>query len=74
MIGRDENHLFLVYEIETDDPIKLNEESVSIERFTREDLKKALIEHPEEFGDAYYFVLESFYPEYLPDTYKKRWS
>jgi 8-oxo-dGTP pyrophosphatase MutT (NUDIX family) len=74
VIGRDENHLFLIYEIETDDPIVLNEESVAIERFTRSDLKKALVEHPEEFGDAYYFVLESFYPEYLPAGYKPRWT
>lgn len=74
VIGRDENHLFVVYEIETQDPIVLNEESVAIERFTPGDLKKALQDHPENFGDAYYFVLESFYPEYLPDGYKKRWS
>jgi 8-oxo-dGTP pyrophosphatase MutT (NUDIX family) len=74
VIGRDENHLFLIYEIATDDPIKLNEESVAIERFTRDDLKKALTEHPEDFGDSYYFVLEAFYPEYLPAGYVRRWS
>lgn len=74
IIGRDENHLFIVYEISTDDPISLNQESVAIERFTEEDLKKALLEQPANFGDGYYFVLESFYPEYLPSNYARRWS
>ena len=55
VIGRDENHLFIIYEISTDDPVKLNEESVAIERFTKDDLKQALFEQPENFGDAYYF-------------------
>lgn len=74
VIGRDENHLFVVYEITTDDPIVLNEESVAIERFKADDLKQALIDRPENFGDAYYFVLEKFYPDYLPDSWRKRWS
>jgi 8-oxo-dGTP pyrophosphatase MutT (NUDIX family) len=74
VIGRDENHVFIVYEISTNDPINLNEESVAIERFTRDDLKRALREQPESFGDAYYFVLETFYPEYLPVDYQSRWS
>jgi 8-oxo-dGTP pyrophosphatase MutT (NUDIX family) len=74
VIGRDENHLFAVYEIQTNDPVILNEESVAIERFTAAELKNALQEHPENFGDAYYFVLESFYPEYLPEGYVRRWS
>jgi len=74
VIDRDENHLFIIYEISTDDPVKLNEESVAIERFTKDDLKQALFEQPENFGDAYYFVLESFYSEYLPKGYIHRWS
>jgi 8-oxo-dGTP pyrophosphatase MutT (NUDIX family) len=73
VIGRDENHLFEVYEIETDDPIILNAEAVAIERFTHADLKRLLEEQPEKFGDAYYFVLEAYYPEYLPDGYTRRW-
>lgn len=74
VIGRDENHLFIVYEIATDDPIQLNEESVAIERFARDELKEALIKTPERFGDAYYFVLENFYPDYLPSNYTPRWT
>lgn len=74
VIGRDENHLFIVYEISTDEPIALNEESVGTERFTKDELKQALTDTPERFGDAYYFVLENFYPDYLPSGYRRRWT
>ncbi len=74
VIGRDENHLFIVYEIATNHPIQLNEESVAIERFTRDELREALAKTPERFGDAYYFVLENFYPDYLPSNYTSRWT
>jgi len=74
IIGRDENHLFIIYEILTTDKIHLNEESVSIKKFTSNELKKALVASPEKFGDAFYFVLEKFYPEYLPTTWVKRWD
>jgi 8-oxo-dGTP pyrophosphatase MutT (NUDIX family) len=74
VIGRDENHLFIVYEITTDDDINLGSEAVSIERFTPDQLKQAIAEQPERFGDAFYFNLEMFYPEYLPPRWQKRWS
>jgi 8-oxo-dGTP pyrophosphatase MutT (NUDIX family) len=72
VIGRDENHLFVVYEIATKSRIILGDESESIETFTNENLKRALAEHPENFGDAFYFVLEKFYPEYLPKAWTPR--
>ncbi|MDB5182597.1 MAG: hypothetical protein JWO47_381 [Candidatus Saccharibacteria bacterium] len=74
VIGRDENHLFYIYEISTPDTINLGAEAVAIERFTKANLKKALLNEPQNFGDAFYFNLEKFYPEYLPATYKKRWA
>ena len=74
VIGRDENHLFYLYEISTDEEVKLGAEAVSIERFTMDELKRALVDRPNDFGDAYYFVLEKYYPEYLPKTWVKRWS
>jgi 8-oxo-dGTP pyrophosphatase MutT (NUDIX family) len=72
VIGRDENHMFVVYEIATEDPIKLNEESISITQFSTIELKKALVERPNNFGEAYYFILETFYPEYLPASWERR--
>jgi 8-oxo-dGTP pyrophosphatase MutT (NUDIX family) len=74
VIGRDENHLFIVYEITTDDPIRLGSEAVAIERFTPDALKEAIVKEPQNFGDAFYFNLEKLYPEYLPRGYKRRWS
>ncbi len=74
VIGRDENHLFIVFEISTTDDIVLGEEADSIERFTSDKLKHALHSTPEEFGAAYYFILEHFYADYLPDTYQFRWK
>lgn len=74
VIGRDENHLFIVYEIATPDEVRLGDEAVAIERFTEAELRQAMIERPEHFGDAYYFVFEKFYPSYLPQTWAARWS
>ena len=74
VIGRDENHLFCIYEISTDEEVNLGKEAISITRFTRDELKRALAKRPKDFGDAYYFVLEKYYPEYLPKTWVKRWN
>lgn len=67
VIGRHENHYFIVFEISTDEPLVLNHESVATETFTKQELKDALKNRPQDFGDAFYFVLESFYKEYLPE-------
>lgn len=74
VIGRDENHLFIIYEISTDDPVNLGEEAVDIESFTKDELRQAVEQHPQEFGDAYFFVMETFYPDFLPASWTKRWS
>lgn len=74
VIGRDENHLFIVYEITTTDSINLGPEATAIERFTPTELKQAIADKPQDFGDAFYFNLEKFYPEYMPAGYQRRWS
>lgn len=73
VIGRDENHLFLIYEITTPDKVSLGTESDSIHHFTSQQLTHALTHTPHHFGDAYYFVLEHFYPMHLPSDYAYRW-
>ena len=73
VIGRDENHLFVVYEISTEDPITLGSEAISIERFSPGELKQTLINTPERFGDAFCAQLELFYPSYLPANWNWRW-
>lgn len=72
VIGRDENHLFIVYEIETPEEVNLGSEAVAIERFTEDQLRQAMTERPQHFGDAYYFVLEKFYPHCLPQSWVSR--
>lgn len=74
VIGRDENHLFIVYEIETDDPIILNHEAESIHGFGEAELRQLIIDEPKKFGDAYYFVLEKFYPHFLPERWVRRFD
>jgi 8-oxo-dGTP pyrophosphatase MutT (NUDIX family) len=70
IIGRDENHMCFVYEITTNDSIKLGTESVSVETFTNEDLKRLLAESPDNFGDGYFFILKRLYPDYLPKNWE----
>ncbi len=74
VLGRDENHLFIIYEVRVHGEVKLGPEADTYEQFTIEELKRLLKEEPASFGDAYWFELEHFYPEYLPDSYKIRWA
>lgn len=67
VIGRHENHMFLVYEILSDkDPI-LSDESVSFQWFTKDQLKRELINNRGNFGEAYLFVLKNFYKDLLDE-------
>src|SRR3989344_1897784 len=53
VLGRDENHYFVIYEIKSDHKPKLNHESVGYKKFTRSELKKELIKNPGQFGAAF---------------------
>lgn len=57
VIGRHENHYFIMYEIRTNQEPVLNEESVSYKKFSKEELKQALKDNPEMFGAAFHFVI-----------------
>jgi len=63
--GRKENHFFILYEIATEKEPVLNEESVGFERLSREELKEQVLSNPDKFGDAFHFVIKSFYPGLL---------
>lgn len=65
VLGRKENHYFILYEIISDDRPTLNHESVGVKAFTRTDLKKLIKNKPKMFGDAFYFILKNFYNELL---------
>lgn len=61
VIGRKENHLFILYEISTDQAPTLNHESVSFEKFSLDQIKKEIRSNPAKFGQAFHFVFERFY-------------
>lgn len=63
IIGRQENHFFIMFKIYSDAIPVLNHESVEYHYFTTDELKAELKEHPERFGDAFHFVIRSFFPE-----------
>jgi isopentenyl-diphosphate Delta-isomerase len=68
VIGRDENHMFCLYEIYADHIPTLNHESDSFETFTKEELKKIINKTPEMFGAPIHFIWERYYPELVKKT------
>lgn len=62
VIGRKENHLFFVYEIETDRLPVLNHESIEFKWFSEKAIKQKLKNDPEIFGAAWHHVFNNLYP------------
>ena len=65
VLGRIENHFFILYEIYSDEKPKLSHESVSYKIFTREELKKKIRSKPREIGQGFHFVSKTFYPKLI---------
>ncbi len=63
--GKVENHYFIVYEIYTDEELILNHESVQYKKFSKEMIKEIYHHNPEQFGDAYKFLLQSVYKKLI---------
>lgn len=63
IIGRKENHYFVVYEIYTNDSPILNHESVEYRWFSHEEIRRTLVSKPDTFGAAWHHVFRIFYPE-----------
>jgi isopentenyl-diphosphate Delta-isomerase len=61
VIGRQENHFFIMYKILSDFEPKINNESESYKYFTENELKKELKGNPELFGEAFHFVVKTFF-------------
>lgn len=64
VLGRQENHYFIVFKIYSDAEPRLNYESESFRYFTPDELCKELKEHPGHFGDAFHFVVKNIFPEF----------
>jgi hypothetical protein len=54
-----------VYKIYSDTKPILNEESESSRYFTEDELKNELKRNPKLFGDAFHFVVKTFFPHLL---------
>ncbi len=58
VIGRIENHLFLIYQINSDENPILNHESVEFLWFSKEEIAAALSSHDQGFGAAWHHVFQ----------------
>lgn len=65
ILNRKENHLFVVYEIYSDEEVVLNKESVSFNKLSKNKLQTMLKTNPNKFGDAFHFVWKTFYQKEL---------
>ncbi|OGI66275.1 hypothetical protein A3A95_01935 [Candidatus Nomurabacteria bacterium RIFCSPLOWO2_01_FULL_39_18] len=65
IIGRQENHFFVMYKIFSDQEPVLSHEDESHKYFTEEELRNGLKETPELFGDAFRFCVKEFFPNLL---------
>ncbi len=63
VIGRHENHLFVVYTIYTDQNPILNHESVEYKWFSVAKIKTTIKNSPETFGAAWHHVFKTIFPK-----------
>ena len=63
--GKQENHFFILYKINSDDVPVLNDESDSFEYFSEERIQNIYQTRAKTFGEAFIFILQSFYPHLL---------
>lgn len=63
VIGRKENHFFVIYEIYTDQDPVLNHESIEFKWMTKAEIKSTLQSRPETFGAAWHHVFKTCYTE-----------
>lgn len=61
VIGRKENHLFLVYQINTDQNPVLNYESVEYKWFSVAEIKSTLQTNQTAFGAAWHHVFQNIF-------------
>lgn len=64
VLGRQENHFFIVYEIYSDKKPSLNDENSDYKYFTKKEIREKMKSHPNMFGDAFHFVYKHIYIEF----------
>lgn len=73
VIGRHENHYFIIFEIETDEIGVLGDESVEIRSFSEDEIKQILKDTSELIGPPARLIFSNFYPDlvYYPEILEK---
>jgi isopentenyl-diphosphate delta-isomerase len=64
VIGRQENHYFNVFEIQTDEKVVLSHETKSFKFFTKKEIIENMKKNPNIFGGAFHFVYKNIYKEF----------
>ena len=65
VLGRIENHLFIVYMIHSDATPRIGDEAESVRFFSDEELRAALRDTPQLFGAPYRMVVKNCFPQLL---------
>ena len=65
VLGRKENHYFILYEIYSDKKLKPGAEVESFKSFSKEEIKELLKDNPGLFGKAFHFAIKTFHPHLL---------
>jgi isopentenyl-diphosphate Delta-isomerase len=63
VLGRHENHYFIVFEVTSDDPPTIGEEVADFKYFTVEEIRHAFLHDRTSLGAPFLAVLEQLYPE-----------
>lgn len=63
VLDRQENHFFMLYDIRSNAIPVLNKEAIEYRYFTENELKRGLKVTPKLFGDAFHFVVDTFFPK-----------
>lgn len=63
VLGRRENHYFILYEIYSDKKLNLGAEAESYRSFTKSEIKKLLKNNSKLFGNAFHYGIKAFYSE-----------
>jgi len=61
VIGRRENHYFIVYEIYSEEIPILNHESIDYQKYSKVEINRLIKSKPSIFGAAFHFVWTTFY-------------
>lgn len=65
VLGRKENHLFVMFEIISDEPPVLGDEAVEYRWFKDSEYFELIATQPELFGASHHFAVQAFFPDHL---------